>query len=105
MEVEIKKSPIPAKKYVSIFYKDGKKIKTTHFGSSSNKDYTIYYKEDGKAKAEERKRLYIGRHRKRENWKDPQSAGALSKYILWSRPTVAEGISYYLKSFKLKKKT
>ena len=104
--VEIKKSTNPKKKYMAIFInenKDGKKSKKTiHFGSSANKDYTIYYKDEGKKKANERKELYLNRHRKREDWTNPQTAGTLSKEILWNKPTVKASISDYVKKFNLK---
>ena len=44
----------------------GKKV---NFGSAVNKDYTIYYKEEGKEKADQMKEAYIARHsRLNENW-------------------------------------
>tara|TARA_R110000772_G_C13265938_1_gene435801 strand:- start:1107 stop:1442 length:336 start_codon:yes stop_codon:yes gene_type:complete len=103
--IEIKKSTNPKKKYMALFiYEEGgkEKKKTIHFGSAPNKDYTIYYKEDGKKKADERKSLYYARHIKREDWTKPMSAGTLSKYILWNKPTLKASIADYIKKFKLK---
>ena len=104
--VEIKKSSNPKKKYMAIFInenKDGKKSKKTiHFGNAGSKDYTIYYKDEGKKKANERKELYLNRHRKREDWTNPQTAGTLSKEILWNKPTVESSIKSYIKKFNLK---
>ena len=102
MEVEIKKSTRPTKKLMAIFFKDGKKIKTTHFGSAPNKDFTIYSKEDGKKIADERKSLYYARHSKREDWTKPMRAGTLSKYILWNKPTIKSSIADYIRKFKFK---
>lgn len=102
MEVEIKKSTRPTKKLMAIFFKDGKKIKTTHFGSAANKDFTIYSKEDGKKIADERKSLYYARHSKREDWTKPMMAGTLSKYILWNKPTIKSSIADYIRKFKFK---
>ena len=102
MEVEIKKSTRSTKKLMAIFFKDGKKIKTTHFGSAANKDFTIYSKEDGKKIANERKSLYYARHSKREDWDKFQTAGSLSKYLLWNKPTLKASIADYVKKFKLK---
>lgn len=102
MEVEIKNSTRPTKKLMAIFFKDGKKIKTTHFGSAANKDFTIYSKEDGKKIANERKSLYYARHSKREDWNKFQTAGSLSKYLLWNKPTLKASIADYVKKFKLK---
>ena len=108
IEVKISKSTNPKKKLMAVFFedknKDGKhkKTKTIHFGSAPNKDYTIYYKEDGKKKANERKSLYYARHIKREDWTKPMTAGTLSKYILWNKPTIKASISDYIKKFNLK---
>ena len=103
MEVEIKTSTQPKKKLMAIFYENGKKIKTTHFGSKPNKDFTIYSKENKKI-AEEKKRNYIARHKVNEDWSDPKKAGTLSRYILWNKPTVQSSIRDYVKRFNLKLK-
>ena len=55
-----------------------------------------------KKKADERKSLYYARHIKREDWTKPMSAGTLSKYILWNKPTLKASIADYIKKFKLK---
>ena len=94
MKVEIKKSTNPKKKYMAIFYDDGKKKKTTHFGSAGMSDFT-------KNKDENRKKLYLERHRKRENWNAPMTAGALSRWILWNKKTISASIADYKKRFNL----
>lgn len=68
--------------------------KVVHFGAATYSDYT-------KHKDKERKQRYINRHKKRENWSDPTSPGALSRYILWGEPTLAASISKYKKKFHL----
>ena len=96
MKVVIKKSTNPKKKYMAIFYdKNKKKVKTTHFGAAGMSDYT-------KHKDKTRKQRYIKRHKKRENWKDYKSAGALSRYILWGEPSFRESVKKYKKRFNLK---
>ncbi len=78
--VIIKSSPKANKKLVATFTRaDGSK-KTTHFGSKGMDDYT-------KTRDKEQRARYIARHRKNENWSDPESAGALSRYILWGDST------------------
>ena len=99
--VKISKSTIPSKKLMAVFFKQGKKIKTTHFGSSPNKDFTIYSK-DSRSKAEQEKKKYLARHRVRENWNDYKSSGSLSRYILWNKPTVKSSIYDYVRRFNLK---
>ena len=54
-----------------------------------------------KHRDEERKKRYIDRHKARENWSDPMTAGALSRYILWNKPTLRASIADYKKRFNL----
>ena len=97
MEVQIKPSKAKGKRFVAIFFENGKKVKTTNFGSSAAENYTMHGDE-------KRKELYLKRHKKRENWDDYKSAGSLSRYILWNKKTLKSSISDYLKKFKLKLK-
>jgi len=97
MFVEIKKSTNPKKKLMAIFYDDNKKkVKTIHFGSAGMSDFTIH-------KDKERKARYLTRHKKRENWSIPMTAGSLSRWILWDKPDLQKSINSYMKRFKLKK--
>jgi hypothetical protein len=93
-KVVIKKSSKPEKKLMAIFTLDNGRTKTTHFGSAGMEDYT-------KTKDVEQKSRYLKRHRRRENWNDPVSAGALSRWILWDKPTRRESIQAYKKRFNL----
>jgi len=95
MKVVIKKSTNPKKKYMAVFYDENKKkIKTTHFGAAGMSDYT-------KHKDQERKKRYLSRHKKRENWNNYMSAGSLSRYILWGEPTLRLSINKYKQRFNL----
>ena len=103
MKVVITKSTNPKKKLMAVFTDDkGKKIKTTHFGSSPNKDYTIYSKELDKKGADKKKENYIKRHQVREDFNKFMSAGSLSRWILWNKPTITSSINDYKKIFNLK---
>lgn len=74
------------KKYKMVFTRvDGKKKKTIRFGDSSKEDFTIH-------KDHARRRRYIIRHETRENWKDPMTAGALSRWLLWNKPSLRESV-------------
>jgi hypothetical protein len=95
--ISITKSDKAGKKMKAVFMV-GKREKTIHFGSSGNKDFTIYSAED-KAKAEKMRNAYIARHKVNENWTDPMTAGSLSRFVLWESPTIAGGISAYKKRF------
>jgi len=95
MRVEIKKSTNPKKKYMAIFFNcDGKKEKTTHFGSAGMSDFTIH-------KDKKRKQRYLDRHRKRENWNAYKTAGSLSRWVLWNKPSLKTSIADYKKRFNL----
>ena len=41
------------------------------------------------------------RHKKNENWKDPTTAGALSRWVLWNKPSFRASVSDYKKRFNL----
>ena len=95
VEVKFSKSNIDGKKMKAEFFKDNKKIKTTHFGATGYSDYT-------KHKDEERKKKYLERHKKNEDWNNYKTAGSLSKHILWNKPTIEASIKDYKKKFNLK---
>ena len=97
MYVNITKSTRQGKKMVVIFYDEAKKkVKTTHFGASAYEDYTTH-------QDLVRKQNYIARHKERENWNDYMTAGSLSLWILWNKPTLTASIEDYMRKFKLKK--
>ncbi len=93
--VEIKPSKIKGKKLTAVFYENNKKIKTTHFGAEGMSDYTIN-------KDDKRKERYLSRHRARENWNAPMTAGALSRWILWNKKTRSGSIKDFKNRFNYK---
>ena len=94
--IRIKRSDHPEKKFVAIFEDNvTNKIKHVHFGANGMSDYT-------KHKDPERKKRYIIRHQKHENWNDPTTAGSLSRWILWNKPSLRESILDYKKRFHYK---
>ena len=80
IKVVIKKSTKPEKKLMAVFSLDNGRTRTTHFGSAGMDDYT-------KTKDVEQRARYLKRHRRRENWNDPVTAGALSRWVLWNLPS------------------
>jgi len=78
---------------MAVFDIDGKH-KTVHFGAVGYEDYTTSHDK-------ERKERYLKRHEAREDWKDPTTAGALSRFILWNKPTIAGSIRDYKSHFNL----
>jgi len=94
--VVIKSSTNKDKKLMAIFSQDGKKIKTTHFGAKGYKDYTL-------TGDEEKRKLYLARHAKRENWNDYKSSGSLSRFLLWGDSrSLQSNIASYKRKFNLK---
>jgi len=92
--LSIKPSPKADKKLVATFLLDNGREKQTHFGAKGMDDFT-------KTKDEDQKKRYLERHRARENWNDPVSAGALSRWVLWNKPSLSASISDFKKRFRL----
>ena len=94
--VDVSRSTNKEKKLMAVFEdKDGKKIKTTHFGARGMSDYTKHGDKD-------RMELYKSRHKKNEHWNRPMTAGSLSKNILWNKPSLAGSFNDYKRRFGLK---
>jgi len=89
--VKFKKSTKSGKKYDAVFKntKTGR-MKIVSFGSKGMSDYT-------KHKDDERKYLYLKRHRKRENWNNLMTAGALSRWVLWNKKSLKASMSDYIR--------
>lgn len=98
--LKIVKSPKKEKKLMAVFDLGEGKTKTVHFGAKTYGDYTVYHKKDP-GLAREKRRQYIARHSATENWRSPTTPGALSRYVLWEKPTVRSAISAYKKRFRL----
>ena len=97
--VFVKLSPATAKgrKYKMVFFdKDKKKVATRQFGQAGASDFTKH----GDTK---RRDKYDSRHKAREDWNAPLTNGALSKWILWNKPTLEASFKDYKKRFKFKK--
>ena len=88
--VVIKNSTKPDKKLMAIFTRENGRTKTIHFGAKNMDDYTI-------TRDKEQRSRYLARHRKNERWDNPETAGALSRWILWGDST-SRGAN--VKSFK-----
>lgn len=87
-------------KYEAVFLQDTGRKKTVKFGAIGYKDFIEYSKTDGDLAAEH-KRMYLMRHRKTERWDQPMTAGALSRWILWSEPSLSEAVKKYREKFHL----
>ena len=98
--LSVTKSDKPEKKLKATFCKCKKKNeckgtnhKLVHFGLKGSSTYPDH-------KNDKVKSNYLARHKELENWKEPTSAGALSRWILWNKKRTAS-ISDFKKRFKL----
>jgi hypothetical protein len=95
VSVVIKKSNKPEKKIMAIFTLENGRTRTVHAGSAGMSDFPTH-------KDEARKQRYLDRHRKREDWSNPLTSGALARWVLWNLPSRSASIKDFKKRFKLK---
>lgn len=81
-------------KFQAIFEEDGRE-RTVKFGAYGMSDY-LHHKD------KVRRQRYLDRHEKNENWSKPDTAGALSRFILWGPTTsLLQNIQLYRKRFRV----
>lgn len=91
----IRKSHKKEKKYDAVFLSEDGKTITRSFGAKNYSDFT-------KHKNVTRRARYLKRHSGMgENWNDPTTPGALSRHILWNKPTLQGSIRDFKKKFNL----
>ena len=94
-----------AKKKFAAFFPTSKKV--IHFGQKPYRDYTLMSDKNSihylssKKERDKVKEAYEARHSK-DNLTDPESAGALSMFVLWQMPTLKGGMRTYAKKFSYK---
>jgi len=93
MKAKLKRLKDSKKKYIVVVYKGNLK-KTIKFGAAGYSDFTMH-------KDEERKKRYIERHKKNEDFNDPFTAGFWSRWLLWEKPTIRESKEYITKRFNI----
>ena len=90
----LRRSRNPEKKWDAVFEKEGKE-KVVAFGARGYSDFT-------KHKDVTRKARYIKRHSGMgEHWNKPDTPGALSRWILWNKPTLKGSLRDFRKRFSL----
>ena len=95
ISIRIDESTNPEKKMMAVFTKPNGRTKTIHFGARGMSDYTQH-------KDKDRMKSYLARHGGMgEDWDDPMTAGALSRWILWGKPSLRESFNDYKKRFNL----
>lgn len=82
--ISIHHSTIKNKKYVAVL-KEGNTMHTVHFGAKGYSDFTQHHDEA-------RKKRYLARHKKREDWSNPLTAGFWSRWVLWNLPDLQASI-------------
>jgi hypothetical protein len=90
----VKKSHRPEKKFDAVFLRDGRE-KTISFGAAGMSNFT-------KHKNVTRRARYLKRHSGMgENWSQPDTAGALSRWILWNKPTFKASLADFRRRFRV----
>ena len=90
----ITESPSRTKKLKAVFRLDTGRTRTIHFGAKGYEDFTMH-------NDKHRKDNYINRHAAREDFNNPLTAGALSRWILWNKPTLKASIRDFCRRFGL----
>ncbi len=87
------------------FFPDSKKV--IHFGQKPYRDFTLMNDKksvhylSSKKDRDSVKKAYQARHAN-DNLDNPESAGALSWFILWTAPTLKGGIRNYAREYNLR---
>jgi hypothetical protein len=90
----LRRSHNPEKKWDAVFEKNGKE-KVVPFGQRGYSDFT-------KHKNTTRKARYIKRHSGMgEHWNKPDTPGALSRWILWNKPSLKGSLRDFRKRFNI----
>jgi len=85
-EVEIRRSHRVDKKLDAVIFHDGHHVRTVPFGQKGYDDYTI-------TKNKAQRDNYLARHRAREDWSDPTTAGFWAARLLWNKPTLRASVA------------
>lgn len=93
--LRLERSDRPGKKYYAEIEVNGA-TRRIYFGDSNARDFTTH----NALERDERKRLYLIRHKARENWKDPLTPGFWSRHLLWGDyPSVTKNLELIKKRF------
>ena len=88
-------SQVKNKRYTAIFEKEKGRTKSVSFGSATGRTY-IDHRDDKVKKA------WLARHSKAgEDWDKPDTAGSLSRYLLWQTPSFRANIKLFKTRFNL----
>lgn len=103
------------KKWCATFELAGGHVKEVCFGQRGAQDFTLHKTPERWAKYVERhggqvqpesfskptaKLPETGRFSHRENWRDPTTPGALSRFVLWNKPDLVQSVRDFVQYFK-----
>lgn len=80
-------------KWIGVF-EDEDTHRRIPFGAKGYEDYTQH-------KNPLRKEAYLRRHRSREDWTNPMTAGALSRFLLWESTSLQDAVRKFKRRFSL----
>jgi hypothetical protein len=93
MSVSITRTPGQRKEFLAVFTIAPNTRRIVRFGTSSN--YVT-----NSTKTDRDRDAYIARHKVRENFEDPMTPGALSRWILWGESrSITKNIQEFRKRF------
>ena len=88
----VRRSHRPEKKWDAVFERNGRE-KVVSFGARGASNFT-------KHKNVTRKMRYVRRHSGMgESWNKPDTPGALSRWILWNKPSFRDSLADYKRRF------
>lgn len=82
----------PSTRYNKRFMATFSNGKTVHFGLKGGETYIDH-------QDKQKRENYLKRHIKNEDWNNPYSPGALSRWLLWNYKTLNENHNYFMKKF------
>jgi hypothetical protein len=94
VSVSFEPATTPSKRLKAVFVLDNGRTKTIQFGSSGGSTF-IEHKNMGVRAA------WLARHAVRGTFDQPMSASALSRWVLWEKPTLRGGKAAFRKRFGL----
>ena len=99
----VRRSHRKEKKFDAVFVQDNGREKVVPFGARKNVNGKWVDMSDfTKHRDVTRKNRYLNRHSGMgEHWNKPDTPGALSRWVLWNKPTLKASISDFKKRFKL----
>jgi hypothetical protein len=91
----IRRSHKPEKKFDAVFVTPDGREQVVPFGQKGYSDFT-------KHKNVTRRQRYLARHRGMgEDWTNPATPGALSRWVLWNKRTLRASIRDFRRRFRL----